>query len=124
PRILILDEPTSALDAHSEHLVQSALETLMRGRTTFVVAHRLSTVRRADRILVLDRGRLVEQGRHDELVRRDGLYRHLLELQFGGSERSAYPRSVAAGRHLAGFDVLTHAAPAAEDAGREGRERR
>ena len=83
PRLLILDEPTSALDARSEHLLQAALETLLRGRTAFVIAHRLATVRRADRILVLDGGRIVEQGRHDELLARPGLYRELYTLQFG-----------------------------------------
>jgi ABC-type multidrug transport system fused ATPase/permease subunit len=83
PRILILDEPTSALDARSEHLLQSALDHLMRGRTTFVIAHRLATVRRADRILVLDNGRIEEQGTHDELLRQGGLYRELFDLQFG-----------------------------------------
>ncbi len=84
PRILILDEPTSALDARSEHLLQSALDNLMAGRTTFVIAHRLATVQRADRILVLDEGRVVEQGTHLELLRRRGLYRELYELQFAG----------------------------------------
>jgi ABC-type multidrug transport system fused ATPase/permease subunit len=88
PRILILDEPTSALDARSEHLLQSALANLMHGRTTFVIAHRLATARRADLILVLDGGRIVEQGTHDELVSRSGLYRELWDLQFGGSERA------------------------------------
>jgi ABC-type multidrug transport system fused ATPase/permease subunit len=85
PRILILDEPTSALDARSEHLLQTALDNLMRGRTTFVIAHRLATVQRADRVLVLDRGQVVEQGPHPELLARQGLYRELFELQFGGS---------------------------------------
>lgn len=83
PQILILDEPTSALDARSDHLLQQALENLMRGRTTFVIAHRLATVRRADRILVLDRGRIVETGVHDDLVRRGGLYQELFDLQSG-----------------------------------------
>ena len=83
PRILILDEPTSALDARSEHLVQTALDQLVRDRTTFVIAHRLATVRRADRILVLDHGRIVEDGTHEQLLARDGLYRELFDLQFG-----------------------------------------
>jgi ABC-type multidrug transport system fused ATPase/permease subunit len=91
PRILILDEPTSALDARSEHLLQSALENLMRGRTTFVIAHRLATVRRADRILVLDQGRLAEAGTHGELLRRGGLYRELFDLQFGGMPLGTTP---------------------------------
>jgi ABC-type multidrug transport system fused ATPase/permease subunit len=83
PRILLLDEPTSALDARSEHLVQTALERLVRDRTTFVIAHRLATVRRADTILVLEHGRIVEDGTHDQLIQRDGLYRELFDLQFG-----------------------------------------
>jgi ATP-binding cassette, subfamily B, bacterial MsbA len=82
PPILILDEATSALDAESETLVQQALERLMRGRTSIVIAHRLATVRAADRILVLDEGRIVEQGPHRELLSRNGLYAHLHELQF------------------------------------------
>ena len=81
PRILILDEPTSALDARSEHLLKPALANLMRDRTTFVIAHRLATVVGADRILVLDGGRLVEQGTHAELVAREGVYRDLFRLQ-------------------------------------------
>ncbi|MGE3908767.1 MAG: ABC transporter ATP-binding protein [Chloroflexota bacterium] len=91
PRILILDEPTSALDARSEHLLQSALENLMRDRTTFVIAHRLATVRRADQILVLDRGRVVETGSHAQLLARGGLYRELFDLQLGGITASALP---------------------------------
>jgi ATP-binding cassette subfamily B protein len=82
PAILILDEATSALDAESEHLVQEALDRLMQGRTTVVIAHRLSTVRDADRVIVLDRGEVVEQGTHDALVAADGLYRRLVERQF------------------------------------------
>ena len=83
PAILVLDEATSSLDSESERLVQSALEHLMRGRTTFVIAHRLATVRRADQIIVLDQGRMVERGTHDELSQNpDGLYRRLSTLQF------------------------------------------
>ena len=84
--ILILDEPTAALDAESEGLVMGALERLMRGRTTFIIAHRLSTVRDADQIVVLEHGRVVEQGRHDELMRRQGTYAHLVRLQLGGED--------------------------------------
>jgi len=80
--ILILDEATSALDAESEDLVQRALERLTRGRTCLVIAHRLSTVRRADRIVVIERGRIGEQGTHDELLRRGGAYAAFCELQF------------------------------------------
>lgn len=83
PRILILDEATSSLDSESEALVQDALEKLMVGRTSIVIAHRLATVRKADRIMVIDHGRLVEQGTHQELMKlRKGIYRSLSELQF------------------------------------------
>ncbi|HEX4894095.1 MAG TPA: ABC transporter, partial [Hyphomicrobiaceae bacterium] len=77
---------TSALDAENEVAVQRALETVMRGRTTLVIAHRLATVQRADRILVLDEGRLVEQGTHASLVAAGGLYARLAELQFSQSQ--------------------------------------
>jgi ATP-binding cassette subfamily B protein len=80
--ILLLDEATSALDAESELAVQEALARLTQGRTTLVIAHRLATVQRATRILVLDQGRIVEEGRHAELVRKGGLYSRLAELQF------------------------------------------
>ncbi len=83
PKILILDEATSALDSESERLVQEALENLMAGRTSIVIAHRLATVRKADRILVLDKGQMVEMGSHEELIQNeDGLYHNLSELQF------------------------------------------
>ncbi len=82
PQILILDEATSHLDAHSEALIQEALERVMRGRTSLVIAHRLSTILAADRILVIDRGRLVESGSHEELVDREGLYSSLYRTQF------------------------------------------
>ena len=84
PRVLILDEATSALDTASERIVQAALRPLMHGRTTIAIAHRLSTILAADVIFVLDRGRLVEQGSHAELLETGGLYRHLYDEQFGG----------------------------------------
>ncbi|MCC2601714.1 ABC transporter transmembrane domain-containing protein [Sphingopyxis yananensis] len=80
--LLLLDEATSALDAESERLVQNAVENLMQSRTTIVIAHRLATVRAADRIIVMDQGRIVEEGRHDDLVAADGLYARLAKLQF------------------------------------------
>ena len=86
--ILLLDEATSALDAESEKLVQDALDHLMKDRTTIVIAHRLATVRSADRIIVMEEGRIVEQGDHDSLIAQDGLYARLADLQFSSAETS------------------------------------
>jgi subfamily B ATP-binding cassette protein MsbA len=80
--VLVLDEATSALDTESERHVQAALEALMRGRTTIVIAHRLSTVENADRIVVLERGRIAETGTHSELLARGGIYDKLYRIQF------------------------------------------
>ena len=82
PRIIILDEATSSLDSQSEELIQAALNTLRQGRTSFVIAHRLSTVRAANRILVIDQGRAVESGTHEELQAQGGLYAKLHSIQF------------------------------------------
>lgn len=86
PSILLLDEATSALDAESEHLVQEALEKLMKGRTTIIVAHRLTTVRNADMICVLKSGKVVEKGTHDELLDEQGLYATLVKRQLAAPE--------------------------------------
>ena len=90
PRVLILDEATSALDTASERYVQSALQPLMRDRTTMVIAHRLSTIIAADVIYVVDRGRIVEHGPHNELLTKDGLYANLYREQYGGGRIEAY----------------------------------
>jgi ATP-binding cassette subfamily B protein len=84
PRVLILDEATSHLDSQSEALIQQALEHVMRDRTSLVIAHRLSTVLSADKILVMEKGRLVEQGTHTELLAQDGVYAKLYHTQFRG----------------------------------------
>ena len=83
---MILDEATSALDTESERLVQDALDKLMVNRTTFVIAHRLSTIINADKIVVMENGEIKEIGNHKELLRLNGLYRHLYEIQFGKQE--------------------------------------
>jgi subfamily B ATP-binding cassette protein MsbA/ATP-binding cassette subfamily B protein AbcA/BmrA len=89
--ILLLDEPTSALDTESEALVQQALDRFTQGRTTLVIAHRLSTIKNADRVLVLDDGAIVEQGTHDELIARGGVYLDLYRRQYapGAAKESA-----------------------------------
>ena len=91
PRVLILDEATSNLDSESEHLIQVALRPLFEGRTSLVIAHRLSTILAADLILVMDRGELVEQGRHADLLKQDGLYARLYHRQFEAADELATP---------------------------------
>ena len=89
PKILVLDEATSHLDSQSESLIQQALETVMRNRTSVVIAHRLSTILAADLILVMERGQLVEQGTHAELIALNGLYTRLYETQFASDSGSS-----------------------------------
>jgi len=84
PRILILDDATSSVDSETEHRIQQALEKVMSGRTTFVIAHRLSTVQRADLILVLEKGRIAARGRHDELLKTSALYASICQQQLKG----------------------------------------
>jgi subfamily B ATP-binding cassette protein MsbA len=81
PRILILDDSLSSVDTQTEKLIQEALDKLMEGRTTFVIAHRLSTVRRADLIVVMDKGRIVQRGTHTELLQAGGLYKEIHDMQ-------------------------------------------
>jgi subfamily B ATP-binding cassette protein MsbA len=95
--VLILDEATSALDSESEALVQAALQNLMVGRTVFVIAHRLSTVRRADRIIVLENGTIADEGSHEDLLTRLGTYRRLYELQFADHDAPRQDISVEGG---------------------------
>ena len=82
PKILILDEATSSVDTRTEELIQKAMDTLMKGRTSFIIAHRLSTIKNADLILVLKDGDIIEQGTHEELLKKNGLYKSLYSSQF------------------------------------------
>jgi ATP-binding cassette subfamily B protein len=81
PRILILDDSTSSVDTETESVIQEALDRLMEGRTSFVIAHRIQTIMRADKILVMDKGRIIQEGNHHQLIRRDGLYKRIYDLQ-------------------------------------------
>ena len=89
PRILVLDDSTSAVDMETEFLIQQALAELIKGRTSFVIAHRLRTIKQADQILVLEEGRIVQRGRHDELIAQPGLYRDIYRLQLRDQETTA-----------------------------------
>jgi ABC-type multidrug transport system fused ATPase/permease subunit len=82
PKILIMDEATSSVDAYTELIIQNAMREVLKNRTSIIIAHRLSTVRNADKIVVLEAGKIVELGNHEELVQRDGLYKKLYEMQF------------------------------------------
>jgi len=88
PRILILDDSTSSVDTETEHLIQKALKELMTNRTTFIIAQRISSIRNADQILVFDQGKIVEQGRHEELVSQNGLYTEIYQLQLSQQEHA------------------------------------
>ena len=91
PRILILDEATSSVDTRTERLIQTALETLMKGRTSFVIAHRLSTIQHADKLLVMDKGEIVESGTHDALLAKKGFYYDLYMSQFWRGDGAPMP---------------------------------
>ena len=111
PRILILDDSTSSVDTETEHLIQAALDVLMQGRTTFVIAQRLLTLKNADMILVLDKGRIVERGAHDELLAHDGLYRAIYDLQLRDQEEfmaSADGAAAEARRGTSGWNDTNH----------------
>jgi ATP-binding cassette subfamily B protein len=82
PRILVLDEATSSIDTESEKLIQRAIEVLTKGRTSIIIAHRLATIQKADKIIVMEKGEIVEMGNHQELLRLNGHYKRLFELQF------------------------------------------
>ncbi len=101
PRILILDDSTSSVDTETEYLIQGTLQELMRGRTTFVIAQRLRTVKMADEIVVLQEGRIVERGRHDELLARDGVYRQIYDLELRDQEEALAAQPPAASRRAA-----------------------
>ncbi len=88
PEILALDEATSNVDSHTEHLLQEAMQRLMAGRTSLIIAHRLSTIRDVDRILVMHHGELVEEGKHQELLEKKGLYWQLYQLQYQDQEQA------------------------------------
>jgi ATP-binding cassette subfamily B protein len=88
PKVLVLDDSTSAVDMETEFLIQQALSELMKGRTSFVIAHRLRTVKQADQILVVDGGRIVQRGRHEELVHEPGLYQEIYRLQLAPQEET------------------------------------
>ena len=105
PLVLILDEATSSLDTESERLIEDALRRLLVGRTTLIIAHRLSTVRRADRLVVLDRGRIVEEGSHSELLELGGIYARLYQRQFRDDEMRGY------GGGAGPDDVTTYVVP-------------
>ncbi len=85
PQVLVLDEATASIDSHTESLIQNSLRKIMQGRTSIVIAHRLSTIREADQIVVLHKGKVVEQGTHEELLDRGGLYAALHRIQFTGT---------------------------------------